>query len=59
MGHLSRRLDVDPSWAKELGILAAKDVMSVGDYHKYENQSEKKISEVRVPAGDLARELLR
>lgn len=59
MGHLSRRFDVDPSWAKGLGILAAKDVMSVDDYHKYENQSENKIAEVRVPAGNLARELLR
>jgi len=59
MGHVSRRFDVDSSWAKELGILGTKDVMSVSDYHKYENQSEKKIAEVRMPAGKLARELLR
>jgi len=58
MGHVSRRWDVDSSWAKELGILGTKDVMSVSDYHKYENQSEQKIAEVRVPAGKLARELL-
>lgn len=58
MGHVSRRWDVDSSWAGELGIVGAKDVMSVSDYHKYENQSERKIAEVRVPAAKLARELL-
>lgn len=58
MGHLSRRLDVEAAWAKGLGILAAKDVMSIDRYHKYENQSEKRIAEVRVPAGKLARALL-
>jgi iron(III) transport system substrate-binding protein len=59
MGHVSRRFDVDSSWAKDLGILGAKDVMSVSEYHKYENQSEQKIAEVRIPAGKLARELLK
>lgn len=59
MGHVSRRFDVDSSWAKELGVLGTKDVMSVRDYHKYENQSERKIAEVRMPASKLARELLR
>lgn len=59
MGHVSRRWDVDSSWAEELGVLGAKDVMSPSEYHEYENQSEQKIAAVREPAGKLARELLR
>ena len=41
-GQATRRLDVDTKTMEEFGIRAAKDYISVDEFHKYENQSETK-----------------
>jgi hypothetical protein len=58
MGHATRRLDVDTQWLKELGVIAAKDNLTLDQYTKLENQSEEKILKAREPAAELARKLL-
>jgi len=58
MAEPSRRLDVEASALKKIGITAAKDSMSIGDFYKRENQSEEQIYKVRVPGAELARRLL-
>lgn len=59
MGQATRRLDVDTKWLRKLGTTPAKDVFRPEDYYKYENQSEDKILNVRIPARKLADKLLR
>jgi iron(III) transport system substrate-binding protein len=59
LGQATRRLDVDTSWLKEAGTIAAKDVMSVNDYLQIENQSEEKLDKVREPATKVAHALLK
>lgn len=59
LGQATRRLDVDTSWLKESGTIAAKDVMSVNDYLQIENQSEEKLDKVREPATKVAHALLK
>ena len=54
----TRRLDVDTRWLKEKGVIAAKDALTLDQYHKRENQSEEKINRLREPAAALARKLL-
>jgi iron(III) transport system substrate-binding protein len=54
----TRRLDVDTHWLKEVGVIAAKDVLTIEQYYKRENQSEDKINRMREPAAALARKLL-
>ena len=58
MGVGSRRLDVDTRWLKEYGVVAAKDFLTLEQYHKYENQSEDKIYKIREPGAAMARKLL-
>ena len=58
MGVGTRRLDVDTKWLKEFGVLAAKDGLTLEQFHKYENQSEDKIYKIREPGTAMARKLL-
>jgi ABC-type Fe3+ transport system substrate-binding protein len=58
MGQATRRLDVDTQWLKELGVVAAKDNLTLDQYTKLENQSEEKVLKAREPAAELARKLL-
>jgi iron(III) transport system substrate-binding protein len=58
MGEPTRRMDVDTTWLKKTGISAAKDIMSIEEFYKRENQSEEKIYQVRDPGAELARKLL-
>ena len=58
MGVGSRRLDVDTRWLKEYGVVAAKDFLTLEQYHKYENQSEDKVYKIREPGAAMARKLL-
>lgn len=58
MGVGSRRLDVDTRWLKEYGVVAAKDFLTLEQFHKYENQSEEKIYKIREPGAAMARKLL-
>jgi iron(III) transport system substrate-binding protein len=58
IGQATRRLDVDTRGLKAFGMLAAKDGLTLEQYYKLENQSEKKVYEMRDPGADLARKLL-
>jgi iron(III) transport system substrate-binding protein len=58
LGQGTRRLDVDTKWLREIGIIAAKDIVTIDQYYKRENQSEDKINRVREPGAALARKLL-
>jgi ABC-type Fe3+ transport system substrate-binding protein len=58
MGEATRRLDVDTKWMKELGVLAAKDGLTLEQYYRMENQSEDKIYKVREPGTEMAKKLL-
>jgi hypothetical protein len=58
LGQGTRRLDVDTAWLRQIGIVAAKDVVSIDQYYKRENQSEDKINRLREPGAALARKLL-
>jgi iron(III) transport system substrate-binding protein len=58
LGQATRRLDVDTRWLREIGTIAAKDVMSVEDFWRIENQSEEKLDTVRRPAFKFAQTLL-
>jgi iron(III) transport system substrate-binding protein len=58
MQQASRRFDVDTKSLREFGVLAAKDHLTLDQYHKRENQSEEKITRLREPAAALARKLL-
>lgn len=53
----TRRLDVETTWLRETGVMAAKDTLTVEQYYKRENQSEDKINRLREPAAVLARKL--
>jgi ABC-type Fe3+ transport system substrate-binding protein len=59
MQNGTRRLDVDTKWLKELGVEAAKDVLSVQEYHRLRNHLEDKYTKVRVPAGKFAETVLK
>ncbi len=58
MGVGSRRFDIDTHWLKDYGVIAAKDFLSLDQYHKHENQSEDKIHKIREPGAAMARKLL-
>jgi ABC-type Fe3+ transport system substrate-binding protein len=58
MHQATRRLDVDAKWLREVGVIAAKDALTLDQYYKRENQSEEKINRLREPAAALARRLL-
>lgn len=58
IGQGTRRLDVDTKWLQEFGVLAAKDALTLEQYHRLENQSEEKVHKLREPGAALARKLL-
>ena len=58
MGQATRRLDVDTQWLKDVGVLPAKDHLSVKQFLEAENQSEEKLEKVREPALKIANRLL-
>ena len=57
-GQATRRMDVDTKSMEEFGIRAAKNYISVEEFHKYENQSENKLKSVRRPAQEFAKKIL-
>jgi ABC-type Fe3+ transport system substrate-binding protein len=59
MQNGTRRLDVDTKWLKELGVDAAKDVLTVQEYHRLRNHLEDKYTKVRVPAGKFAETIIK
>jgi ABC-type Fe3+ transport system substrate-binding protein len=59
MQNGTRRLDVDTKWLKELGVEAAKDALSIEEYHRLRNHLEDKYTKVRVPAGKFAETILK
>ncbi|HUK39966.1 MAG TPA: extracellular solute-binding protein [Candidatus Acidoferrales bacterium] len=58
LAQATRRLDVDTKWLQDIGVLAAKDKLTLEQYHRLENQSEEKLRRLRDPAAALARKLL-
>jgi ABC-type Fe3+ transport system substrate-binding protein len=58
MGVGTRRLDVNTLWLKKFGVIAAKDGLTIEQYHRLENQSEEKIHKLREPGAAIARTLL-
>jgi ABC-type Fe3+ transport system substrate-binding protein len=58
MHQSTRRLDVDTKWLQEFGVVAAKDVMSVEEYHRVRNHLEDKYIRVRIPAAKFAEQIL-
>lgn len=58
MGQPTRRLDIDTTWTKQVGQIAAKDVLTPKRFFELENQSEEVIRSVRTPAAALAHKLL-
>ena len=59
MHQATRRLDVDTKWLQEHGVQAAKDVMTVEEYHRVRNHLEDKYTRVRLPAAKFAEQILR
>ena len=59
MHQSTRRLDVDTKWLKEFGVQAAKDVMTVEEYHKVRNHLEDKYTRVRLPSAKFAEQILK
>lgn len=59
MENGTRRLDVDTKWLNRLGVTAAKDVLTVQEYHRLRNHLEDKYTKVRVPAGKFAETLIK
>lgn len=59
MQNGTRRLDVDTKWLKTLGVDAAKDALTVQEYHRVRNHLEDKYTKVRVPAGKFAETILK
>lgn len=55
----TRRLDVETRWLAEEGIQAAKDFITVEEYHRLRNHLEDKFMKVRLPAGQFAELLLK
>ncbi|MGH7815781.1 MAG: ABC transporter substrate-binding protein [Candidatus Binatia bacterium] len=58
MQNGTRRLDVNTKWLKDTGISAAKDALTVEEYHRVRNHLEDKYTKVRVPAGKFAETIL-
>jgi iron(III) transport system substrate-binding protein len=57
MGQATRRLDVDTKWLNDVGVIPAKDSLSIKEYLDVENQSEEKLEKVREPAIKFANKL--
>jgi len=58
MGQGTRRLDVETRWLTEIGVIAAKDQLTLEQYREWENQSEERLETVRGPASEVARKLM-
>jgi ABC-type Fe3+ transport system substrate-binding protein len=54
----TRRLDVDTKWMSQVGVDAAKDVMTLEEYHRVRNHLEDKVINVRRPAAKFAEKVL-
>jgi ABC-type Fe3+ transport system substrate-binding protein len=54
----TRRLDVDTKWMSQIGVDAAKDVMTLEEYHRVRNHLEDKVINVRRPAAKFAEKIL-
>ena len=59
MHQSTRRLDVDTKWLREFSVQAAKDVMTVEEYHKVRNHLEDKYTRVRLPSAKFAEQILK
>ncbi len=59
MENGSRRLDVETKWLGKIGVSAAKDTITVQEYHRLRNHLEDKYTKVRVPAGRFAESILK
>jgi ABC-type Fe3+ transport system substrate-binding protein len=57
-GQATRRLDVDSNWTRELGVMAAKDVLTMERFREVENLSEESLEKYREPGNALAHRLL-
>jgi iron(III) transport system substrate-binding protein len=58
MHQATRRSDVDTKWLQQHGVRAAKDVLTVEQYHKVRNHLEDKYKRVRIPSAKFAEEIL-
>jgi iron(III) transport system substrate-binding protein len=59
MHQSTRRLDVDTKWLQEHGVQAAKDVLTIEQYHKVRNHLEDKYLKVRLPSAQFAEQILK
>jgi ABC-type Fe3+ transport system substrate-binding protein len=59
MENGSRRLDVETKWLNKIGVSAAKDAITIQEYHRLRNHLEDKYTKVRVPAGRFAETILK
>ncbi len=59
MHQCTRRLDVDTKWLQEHGVQAAKDVLTVEEYHRVRNHLEDKYTRVRAPSAKFAEQILK
>jgi hypothetical protein len=59
MGQPTRRLDVDTQWMEEVGARAAKDALTVEEYHRRQIDLENKFTTIWNPAGELAKKLFK
>ena len=59
MHQSTRRLDVDTKWLQEHGVQAAKDVLTIEQYHKVRNHLEDKYTRVRLPSANFAEQILK
>lgn len=54
----TRRMDVETKWLAKHDVVAAKDDLSVQEYHKFRNHLEDYCVKVRGPATELAKRIL-
>lgn len=59
MESSTRRLDVDTRWLVPYGVRAAKDILTVEEYHRVRNHLEDKVVNVRWPAAKFAEAILK
>jgi hypothetical protein len=59
MENGTRRLDVETKWLNRIGVSAAKDTITIQEYHRLRNHLEDKYTKVRVPAGRFAETILK
>jgi ABC-type Fe3+ transport system substrate-binding protein len=58
MNDGTRRLDVDTKWLAQHDVVAAKDDLTIQEYHKFRNHLEDYCVKVRGPATELATKIL-